>query len=263
MDPDKQSLIAILIIVGIVCGGMTLLIAPTYLILPLLLKISAKDAISILSTYKLSLFLHIIAISVFIFGVINVTIYFTKKVSSKEMTLGFKMTLQVYIIIFMFSGIGLAFINDTKDNFSDYRKVSSELKQYKSGDVEYTDVMIYMDTETTEFDRGAMMYISDNFESECVFDSLKTFDPYATDEDFEGVNKRVTRIREMFTYYLLPENVDFEPDQVQKVDCYDGETEPLDVFYDSLEPLYANNAIYRIGYTSQYGIIYSIEKITK
>lgn len=260
MNSDTKALVVVLVIIGIVFGGIFLLMMPTYFLLPTLLNNSSKDAISILSTYKLALTLFYVVIIVYAVSVIAITIYFSTKIAPKKI-IAPRMVRKVYIIIILFSGIAIFFINDSKENFEAYSKVSSDLEQYKSGDVTYTNVMIYLDDQTEEFEKGAMLYLSGNYESEVVFDSIKTFDPEATDEDFEGVNKGVTRFMEMFTYYLLPENVDFDESEVQRVAYYDRDNSDLDTFYESLEPLYESNAVYKVGHTDNYDIIYSIEKV--
>lgn len=260
MNSDTKALVIVLIVIGVTLGGALLVATPVYFLLPVLLENSSKDAISILSTYKLSLILFYVAVVLYVIGTVVVTILFSTKVATTKL-LAPRMVAKVYVIIFLFSAIGFFLINDNKENFEIYSKVSSDLEQYETGDVEYANVMIYMDEETNEFESRAIMCISDNYEAESVFESIKTFDPEQTDEDFEGVNKGVTRYKEMFTYYALPENVDFDADEVQKVAPFNGEDQPLDEFYESLEPLYESNAVYKIGYTSEYGIIYSIQKV--
>lgn len=261
MKPTNKTSLITIIAILIPVFGISILFVPGYLLLPMFLKSCDRDAISLLSVYKTTSMMFYLSFILYSIIVIISTILFTLKIATKKL-LGPKMLIRCYIVIIMFTSFGILFVSDNQDALDTYAMASADLKEYESGNVNYTEEMIYLENIYDDFDTASLTQIFDvDYETEALLERIQTFDPAIVIERENSFMPQDTK--DLFSYYKLPENVDFDESEVQKVEYYDRDTQSLDYFYDSFKPLYESNVYYKIGYTTNYKLIYSIEKIVK
>lgn len=259
----EQAKLAIISIatVLVAVGGLGIVALVAYGLFPLFLKHCDKDAVSILNAYKYAIILFYVAAIGYYISLIYITNLFTQKVAKKKI-LKPRLVFRTYIVIAMFFGISLLFFESNSDALEAYGKISADIRQYKSGDVSYSTVKIYMQNNEEDFGNRRVEDIFDvDYDVAALFKRIETIDPtnriLSTDDDLSA------KTNDMFTYYCLPENVEFDSSEVQKVEPYDRNEDSLNYFCETLEPLYESNVVYRIGHTDNYNIIYSIEKVVQ
>ncbi len=232
----------ILITMGLFFLATLLILIPSFslpLVLNSKLESSTNIGLSVLLAYKECLtLLNIFAVISIVLALIGIVLLIKNAIIKNDLP-GFSGLL--VIILFCFWGFGLGYIIQDSEVFEELQYVNEDIAQYESGDFEYVVKGVYPVGDTEELN-GRLTSSLEQSEESKVFHTFKgktiedpaTYDPYA--EHDRG------------TSFRLPSDVEFDTTGIVPFDEY-----------ESIQGNYEKVTRLKIGSTSNYHIVVSVE----
>ncbi len=227
-----------------------LIVSVPFIIFPMYLENAPKDAISVLNVYKNSINLVYGALVIYIIAVIVAFGLFFKN-ASVEKVVKPRLVRSMFAVVIVWTGLMFVMLNDM-GVFEEYDTINAALEQYTNGDFEYVEARVYKEDENSVLHKTRLVDVFYQMDgSDAVLDNVTT---WVLDDQNATINE--------YTYYVLPEDVEFDYSEVPVSISTGGSirTSEVDAYREKYE---AADNVYKIGYTRDLNIISSIEKVEK